>query len=129
LWRERNWKNITRESSSDPIRRTSSQLLAFSCNLLPAGLQTSPNNASFLSCGWRSNRGVRVCCRNAGLKALEPVGGSQTRSVDPIQHVNAQRFPGITCRDRGRDPLFQVRFVGDMLCDDKTLPPLMHRGQ
>jgi hypothetical protein len=70
------------------------------------------------------NRGVRVCCRNAGLKVVEPVGDAQTRSVEPVQHVNASRFWGITCRDMGRDPLFQVRLVGEMLCDDMTLPPI-----
>jgi hypothetical protein len=94
--RERNWKNITRESSSDPIRGRSSQSLAFSCDLLPAcgRLQTSPNNALILSCGSRLNRGVRVCCRNAGLRAVEPVGDTQTRSVEPVQHVKCKPFPG-----------------------------------
>jgi hypothetical protein len=59
--RERNWKNITRESSSDlsEERRVNYWHLAASCDLLPAcGLQTSPNNALFLSCGWRLNRGA-----------------------------------------------------------------------
>jgi hypothetical protein len=63
------------------------------------------------------------------LKAIEPVGDAQTRSVDTVQHVNACHFRGITCTDMDGTHCF--RYVWLAICSvmTKTLSPLMHRGQ